>query len=242
MWVFLFWMRDCVIFIEHLLNYKFAMLIESCLSVALAPHLLLRCMKSSINIIIIVVILIHKQHIIQNYQRAHRKFHFTPFLSIKISCCGCFSSFSDQIESFWLNMFDRPKSGIRFAIFNQSNSFIKCGQNLLKRYLFCMMNELIDHKWWFGFHEKQKSKSELFCIPSNRINNMEILIYTAIWLKWPDPVTEVTPTLLTNKISNLFGYDCESQNKSSHRKKQCVIHWNRTSTMAANRLVTFFFR
>lgn len=64
MWVFLFWMRDCIIFIEHLLNYKFAMLIESCLSVALAPHLLLRCMESSINIIIIVI-LIHKQHIIQ---------------------------------------------------------------------------------------------------------------------------------------------------------------------------------
>lgn len=58
-------MRDCVIFIEHLLNYKFAMLIESCLSVALAPHLLLRCLESSIKNIIIIVILIHKQHIIQ---------------------------------------------------------------------------------------------------------------------------------------------------------------------------------
>lgn len=140
-------------------------------------------------------------------------------------------------------MFGWPKSGIRFDVFNQSSSFIKCGQNLLKRYLFDMMNELIDHKWWFGFHEKQKSKSELFCIPSNRINNMEIFIYTAIRIEMtrPGDRSNSYASILTNEISNLFGSDCESQNKSSHRKKQRVIHWNRTSTMAANMLVTFFF-
>lgn len=100
MCVFFIWMRDCVIFIKHLLNYKFCPKTESTFWLhTISQSAFVTKMELTINIIIINSTLYkHQPHIYTKHARPTLQFHFSPpiFSSLFVFCsrvCVCVWSF-----------------------------------------------------------------------------------------------------------------------------------------------------